>query len=111
MKIILRQVTAKPDWTSQTAPNPGGSNADIHGNDGEHGVNGFHGTILNIDAGCVVGSRSMLSFHIESGSGSNGQHASDGLPGLPGENAPDGKKLMWGGSRKNVCGRFTSVSF
>ena len=52
----------------------------------------------------------MLSFDIQSGSGSNGQHGSDGLQGKDGVNAPNGEKLMWGGSRKNKCGTFTSVS-
>ena len=53
----------------------------------------------------------MLSFDIQSGNGSNGQHGSDGLQGKDGVNAPNGEKLMWGGSRKHVCGTFTSVSF
>ena len=53
----------------------------------------------------------MLSFHIVSGSGSDGQHGSDGLKGKDGVNAPNGNKMMWGGNRKNVCGWFSSVRF
>ena len=53
----------------------------------------------------------MLSFDIESGSGSNGQNGSDGLQGRDGVNAPNGEKLMWNGKRNNECGWFDSDSF
>ena len=53
----------------------------------------------------------MLSFDIQSGSGSNGQHGSDGLPGKDGVNAPNGEKLMWDGTRQNTCKTFTSIWF
>ena len=66
---------------------------------------------MTIDAGCFVGRRKMLTFHIVSGSGSDGQHGSDGLKGTDGVNAPNGNKMMWGGNRKNVCGWFTSERF
>ena len=53
----------------------------------------------------------MLSFDIQSGSGSNGQHGSDGLQGRDGVDAPNGEKLTWkGGKRSNECGRFSSDS-
>ena len=110
-KISLKQATARPDWTSDTAPGPGGSAGTIHGNNGEHGVHGFQGTALNIDAGCIVGQRNMLSFDIQSGNGSNGQNGSNGKDSRDGEKAPDGTKLTWGGSRKHKCGTFTSVGF
>ena len=100
-KILLRQATAKPDWTKDTAPEPGASSGTVHGNNGEHGVDGFSGTILNIDAGCFVGERNTLSFDIVSGSGSNGQHGSDGLDGLPGVDGADSEKMKWGGTRYN----------
>lgn len=107
-KTIPRQATAKPDWPNSSAPPP---DVGYDGKDGEHGVDGFPATILNIDAGCFVGGRNMLSFDIQSGSGSNGQHGSDGMQGKDGVNAPNGEKLMWGGSRQNTCKTFTSVCF
>ena len=52
----------------------------------------------------------MLSFDIQSGSGSNGQHGSDGLQGEDGVDAPNGEKLTWKGKRTNECGWFSSDS-
>ena len=101
-KVSLKQATSKPDWTSSIAP---------IGYDGKHGVDGFPGTILNIEAGCVVGERDLLSFDIVSGSGSDGQDGSNGLNGNDGVDAPNSEKMMWYGTRHQVCGTFTSERF
>ena len=103
--IVLKQSAAKPDWTSSTAPKP---NTGYDGNHGEHGVEGFNGTAVIIDAGCVVGEKDSLMFDISSGDGSNGQHGSDGLKGMDGQDAKDTEYFVWNGKRENVCGTFSS---
>ena len=111
-KISFKQATSNPYWTSPIAPPPDAGKYD--GENGLHGVDGFPGTILYIDAGCFVGSRDMLIFDIQSGSGSNGQHGSDGLKGLDGVNAPDSQKLIYDEKpppREKTCKTFTSVCF
>ena len=102
-RIILKQSTAKPDWTSPIAPEP---NTGYDGNHGEHGVNGFSGTTVIIDAGCVVGKKDNLMFEIFSGNGSDGQHGSDGLKGKDGQDAKNSTYFVWNGKRENVCCTF-----
>ena len=111
MKNNARQATAKPDWTDPVAPPPGSIVAGVDGNDGEDGVDGFPGTIVDIDAGCIVGRKNMLTFDIQSGSGSDGQHGSDGLQGIDGVDGPDGFKMKYGDDRYNYCNLKTSEGF
>ena len=102
---MFQQANAEPDWSNSSQPAP---STNFDGTNGEHGVNGFSGTSLNIDTEILDGETGYLSFEIYSGSGSDGQHGSDGLTGEDGVNAADSTYFVWNGKRENVCGTFDS---
>ena len=102
-KIEFSTVDARPDWTDSVAPPYDIGNCDTsmgdmpgkcNGNNGQPGVEGFAGTKVTLDFGCVNGERNNLEIVVNSGTGSKGQHGSDGRVGDPGITPDPTEKLM-----------------
>lgn len=106
--MTFRQVTIISAWDGpglETAakPDPGKCKSDkifCNGTNGEHGEHGFMGTIVEFEFGCVNGDENDLQIETFSGNGSNGQHASNGLPGQDGVKVPPKDTFV----HYNYCG-------
>ena len=94
--LTFRQSNAiSSEWFNSTAPDAGSIKPPTpHGNNGQHGVNGFEGTHFRLEAGCINGGKNQLNVKIVSGSGQSGQHGSRGLDGVDGEPIPPKTQLV-----------------
>ena len=80
--LTFRQVDALPVWWPiMTAPLP---DKDPHGIDGLNGADGYTGTDITFDLGCINGEEKSLEIEVFGGKGSVGQNGSDGKNGEDG---------------------------